>query len=182
MSCDWLPPVTVIVQNLEFFDSLSREFELPEITFQALISASNYAQLKRHRMATIMAGDYQVDFGNTIPPNIGLVGLEEEFLKIVRETNRSYQILKDEYGAAADYILTNSHRRLVLVKMNLRELHHFIRLRDDEHAQWDIRNLAAVICQKTKELMPFSTLLLSGKSNFVDAFFGQYNKKPDFCL
>jgi len=171
-----------LFQNLEFFDSLSREFELPEITFQALVSASNYAQLKRHRMATIMAGDYQIDFGNTIPPSISKAGLEEEFLKIVQETNRTFQTLKNEYGPAADYILTNSHRRLVLVKMNLRELHHFIRLRDDKHAQWDIRNLADAICRKTKELMPFSTLLLSGKSNYVDAFFRQYNKKPDFCL
>lgn len=171
-----------LFQNLEFFDSLSREFEMPDITFQALVSASNYAQLKRHRMATILAGDYQVKYGNTIPDSIIGAGLEKDFRGIIEATNRTYHTLKRSVGPAADYILTNSHRRQVLVKMNLRELFHFIRLREDQHAQWDIRQLASVIGSKTRQLMPFSTRLLCGKSNYPDTFSAQYNKEPDFRL
>jgi flavin-dependent thymidylate synthase len=171
-----------LFQNLEFFDSLTREFEMPDITFQALVSASNYAQLKRHRLATILAGDYRVEYANTIPRSLVKAGLETDFLGIIEATNQTYRTLKKSVGTAADYILTNSHRRQVLVKMNLRELFHFIRLREDEHAQWDIRELASAIGRKIRALMPLSTRLLCGKSNYPDTFMAQYNKKPDFCI
>ena len=37
----------------------------------------------------------------------------------------------------------------ILVRMDARELYHFSRLREDSHAQWAIRNLAADIAQVT---------------------------------
>jgi thymidylate synthase ThyX len=66
-----------------------------------------------------------------------------------------YLQLKEKYGQAADYILTNSHCRAVVMKMNLREFYHFVRLRSDEHTQWDIRSLSHQLLQKVKEIMPF---------------------------
>jgi len=52
------------------------------------------------------------------------------------------------------------------MKMNLRELHHFSRLREDEHAQWDIRYLANSIVEQTKEVMPIITSFIGGKHEF----------------
>jgi len=171
-----------LFKGMEFFDAPPREFEFPDITFQAVISASNYAQLKRHRVATLVPGDYTIAFGNVIPANIKITGLEREFKRIIDITNSAYLKLKKKYHHAADYVLTNSHCRLVMMKMNLRELYHFIRLRDDEHAQWDIRNLAHHLLQKIKEIMPLSTMLLCGKSDFVKEYERLYNKKPDFLI
>ena len=42
---------------------MPREFEMADITFQAVVSAANFAQLKRHRLATLMAGDYAPELG-----------------------------------------------------------------------------------------------------------------------
>jgi thymidylate synthase ThyX len=167
-----------LFKNIEFFDSPPREFEMVDITFQAVGSASNFAQLKRHRLATLVSGDYDIQFGNTIPESIKINGLQDEFKKIIEKTNECYLGLKERYQDAADYILTNSHRRMLIMKMNLRELYHFIRLRDDEHAQWEIRQMAGDILQKVKQLMPYSTMLLCGKSNFADQFEKIYHKKP----
>jgi flavin-dependent thymidylate synthase len=152
--------------KIQFFDAPPREFEMADITFQAIISAANFAQLKRHRLATLIAGDYLPELGNTMPDSIIASGLENEFLEIIEQTNNTYIKIKGKYGPAADYILTNSHCRSVLMKMNLREMYHFIRLRDDEHAQWDIRYLAHQLSEKIKTLMPLSAMILCGKSDF----------------
>lgn len=167
-----------LFQKMEFFDSPPREFELPSITFQAFISASNFAQLKRHRMATLLSGDYDKRLGNTIPETIRRNGLEAEFMKIIDTTNDVYQKLKERYDQAANYILTNSHRRMVIMKMNLRELYHFVRLRDDHHAQWDIKLLAHTLLEQVKDIMPLSTLLLCGKSDFEKQFQTIFKTKP----
>lgn len=165
-----------LFKNMAFFDSPPREFELADITFQAVISASNFAQLKRHRMATLITGEYDPGFGNMIPETIKINGLEEEFNRIIEKTNEAYLILKERYNEAADYILTNSHRRMLLMKMNLREVYHFIRLRDDEHAQWEIREMAGEILRGVKRVMPYAAMLLCGKSNFEKEFKKIYKK------
>jgi flavin-dependent thymidylate synthase len=171
-----------LFKEMEFFDAPPREFELPDFTFAAVISAANFAQLKRHRMATVICGDYDPRFANTVPESIRLNGLEEEFLEITRETDRVYGQLKERYGPAADYILTNSHCRPVIMKMNLREFYHFVRLRSDEHAQWDIRNLSHRLLARVREVMPYAAMLLCGKSDFVEEFERIYHRKPGLLI
>ena len=171
-----------IFRNMEFFDTPPRNFEFADITFQALVSASNFAQLKRHRMASLLQGNYKVEHGNTIPENIIHIGMEEKFLDIIKETNSVYLKLNEKYGSSADYILTNSHRRNVIMKMNLREAFHFIRLRSDKHAQWDIKNLSDKLLIEIRKLFPLSTILLSGKDEYIKRFEKIYNKKPKFNI
>ena len=171
-----------LFRKMEFFDTPPRHFELPEVTFQAVISASNYAQLKRHRLATLISGDYQIELGNTLPESICQNNLEKEFRVIIDQTNRLFRNLQKRYEKGAEYILTNSHRRMVIMKMNLRELYHFVRLRDDEHAQWDIKMLAQAIAKKVKESMPLSSLLLCGKSDFIENYQKIYKNRPKFDI
>jgi len=171
-----------LFRNMEFFDTPPRNFELPEITFEAAISASNFAQLKRHRIATLISGSYDPDLGNTIPQSLIDVGLENKFIEIIAGTNEIYYKLNKKYDGIGDYIITNSHRRNVLMKMNLRELFHFIRLRSDSHAQWDIKNISNNLLVQIKKIMPFASMLLCGKDSFVKEFENIYGKKPDFLI
>jgi flavin-dependent thymidylate synthase len=171
-----------LFKHIEFFDAPPREFELPDFTFQVAVSASNFAQLKRHRMATLLAGDYDIGFENTIPASIRENGLEGEFKEIIDQTNRVYLQLREKNGTAADYILTNSHCRPLIMKMNLREFYHFVRLRSDEHTQWDIRGMSHRLIRKVKEIMPYAAMLLCGKSDFAAEFEKIYQRKPDLVL
>jgi thymidylate synthase ThyX len=171
-----------LFKHMEFFDAPPRDFELPDFTFQVVVSASNFAQLKRHRMATLIPGDYDIGFENTIPESIRENGLEGEFKEIIHRTNRVYLQLMERYGVAADYILTNSHCRPVVMKMNLREFYHFVRLRSDEHTQWDIRGMSHRLIRKVKEIMPYAAMLLCGKSDFAAEFEKIYDRKPDLVL
>jgi len=169
-------------KNMEFFDTPPRNFEFAHITFQVAVSASNFAQLKRHRMTSLLQSDYEIKLGNTVPENIKNIGMNNEFKEVIKETNSIYLDLRNKFGSSANYILTNSHRRNVIMKMNLREAFHFIRLRSDKHAQWDIKNLSDKLLIKIKKLFPLSTILLNGKHEYVENFEKIYNKKPKFNI
>ncbi len=160
--------VKTALSNRAFYDGVERYFEMADIVFELIVSASNYAQLKRHRMTTQLASDYNIDLGVTIPPNISEIGMERVLLDVMRESEEFYNELKYIAPDERDYILTNAHRRKVLVKINIRELYHFISLRDDDHAQWDIRATAKEMKELAEKVMPLSTMMLCGKSDFKE--------------
>lgn len=163
----------------QFFSAMPREFEMADVTFQATVSASCFAQLKRHRMATLLPGGYDPELGVTLPPSFAAAGLESGFRRIVAASDKAYRRLREDCPAAADYVLTNAHRRLVLMRMNLRELYHFVRLRDDEHAQWDIRALAHDLAGLVRKRMPLAAMLLCGKSRFAEEYEKIYGRRPE---
>jgi flavin-dependent thymidylate synthase len=159
-------------RRMEFYDFPLREFEHPDLTFELIVSASCYAQLKRHRMATLTAQAYDPDLGVTVPPSLGEIGAIDEFLEVVAATDEAHARLKRAVGPAADYVLTNAHRRRVLLKINARELYHVSRLREDASAQWDIRAVVAGLSSLARKAMPLTCLMLGGK----DAYPGTYRK------
>ena len=173
---------TDFFSSWEFFDRPPRAFELADITFRALVSSSAFAQIKRHRMATLISGPYGTDHGNTIPPSLEKTGLKPEFADLIRKTNRCHRKLAGILGPRADYILTNSHRRPIQMKMNLREIYHFSRLREDEHAQWDIRDLARRVSRAARRYFPHASMLLGGKSDFRQRFMEIYGKPPEYNI
>jgi flavin-dependent thymidylate synthase len=154
------------LKGIESYDSLPREFEMADFTFQLKISASCFAQLKRHRMSSIITTDYDPRYGYIIPESIMKAGKEKEFDQVIQSSERLYQRLKKSFPKVKNYILTNAHQRYVLMKLNLRELAHFARLRQDQHAQWEIRNIAHKMVEQCKKVAPLTTLLVCGKDKF----------------
>lgn len=148
------------------YDAMPREFEFVNFIFDVVLSASAFAQLKRHRMMTILKTDYDIDYGYKIPPSIIEIGEQKYFEEIMYETEKIYKKLKEKYENAAEYVLTNAHKRRVLLNINLRELYHISRLRMDKHAQWDIRDISTKMVEKVKKVSQLTGALLSGKDNF----------------
>lgn len=157
-----------IFRQMKMWDTPPRAFEWLDLKFEIILSSSAFAQLKRHRMATIIAQPYDISLGATLPFSIKVIGEEKTLTKIIKQSEALYKEVKNESPIAAPYILTNAHRRRVLVKMNLRELYHFIRLRSDQHAQWDIRKIANEMMRIAKNKLPVTSLLLSGKDKFAE--------------
>jgi len=164
--------------RMEFYDSVLREFEYVDFCFDLVISASCFAQLKRHRMATMTAQSYDPRMGVTLPPSVVSIDAAEEFEDVIAETNDVYHTLFDKVGRAAEYILTNAHRKRVLLKVNARELYHIGRLRLDETAQWDIRMIASLMSEKAKKVMPFTCLMTGGKDAYPDIYRIIFGKDP----
>jgi len=165
-----LAVVKTALRHLRPHDSVLREFEYAEMIFALTVSASCFAQLKRHRMATLTAQEYDPSLGVTIPPSVGEIGMEAPFREVIARTEEVYGHLRERAGEAAAYVLTNAHRRRVILKVNARELYHIARLRADRHAQWDIRELTVKMLAKAREAMPLTMLLATGKDGFADLY------------
>jgi flavin-dependent thymidylate synthase len=165
-------------QRMEFYDFPLREFEFPDLTFELVVSASCFAQLKRHRMATLTAQPYDPELGVTVPPSVEEIGAADEFIGVVAATDEAHARLKKAVGRAADYILTNAHKRRVLLKINARELYHVSRLREDASAQWDIRAVVAGMSGLARKAMPLTCLMLGGKDAYPATYLGVFGRPP----
>lgn len=157
-----------IFRDLKSYHSVPRAFELAQLKFYLKISSSCFAQLKRHRMSTILHSNYNPNNGYIIPPLIKEINQEDEFDKIIEETNDLFYDLEDLKEGLGNYILTNSHILKVIFSANLRELYHFSRLRSDKHAQWEIRKIAQKINETVKEEYPAGAKFMMGKDKFEE--------------
>ena len=165
-------------KHMEFYDFPLREFEYISLTFDLVISAACFAQLKRHRMATLTAQGYNPDLGVIVPPSVEEIGAGKEFFEIIDETDRVYTSFRERNGSGAEYVLTNAHRRRVLLKVNARELYHISRLREDATAQWDIRGVAGEMSRLAREVMPLTCLLLGGKDSYPGRYKDIFGRPP----
>lgn len=156
------------LRGLESYDSLPRSFEFGELTFQLNISSSCFAQLKRHRLSSILATDYNPKYGVVVPAAIKEANLEDKFDKAIEHTNLVHKNIAGKLPQIKNYVLTNAHKRLVLFKLNIRELCNFARLRQDEHAQWEIREVADFMVDEAKSVAPLTTKYISGKDSFSE--------------
>lgn len=158
--------VKIAFERAELYDSMLREFEHVALTFEIICSASCFAQLKRHRMATISAQSYDVNLGCTIPESIEKIKKDKEFKDLIGKCNDLYHNLLKINPDAAGYALTNAHRRRVLLTVNARELYHFSRLRSDAHAQWEIREVSERMIELGRAVMPLTLMLAGGKDSY----------------
>ncbi|MCX8161067.1 MAG: FAD-dependent thymidylate synthase [Candidatus Saccharicenans sp.] len=170
--------VKKVFEHMEFYDSPPREFELAYLTYDLVVSASCFAQLKRHRMMTLLVQPYEPALGVTIPPSIKEIKEQKKFMEIVRQTERTWRLLKKKVGAASDYILTNAHRRRALVKANVRQLYHLSRLREDATAQWEIRQVSSAMSALARKVFPITASLLGGKDAYPDLYQKLFNRQP----
>jgi thymidylate synthase ThyX len=152
--------------HLQAHDAVFREMENADLLFELVLSSSCFAQLKRHRMSTIIAQEYNPQLGVTVPPSIKAIGEQTNFVSIMRATRDAYEQIGKKAPQAASYILTNAHRKRVLMKLNAREMYHLARLRADAHAQWDIRKLTQKMLAQAKKAMPLTLMMACGKDSF----------------
>jgi len=170
--------VKTAMQKMEFFDSVLREFEHVDLVFEMVVSATCFAQFKRHRMATLTAQNYDPDLGVTMPPAIQNIGAEKDFSDLIDRTNEAFHKLKRETPLGANYVLTNAHRRRILLKVNAREFYHISRLREDSTAQWDIQNIVMEMSALAQNVMPLTCLLIGGKDAYPQIYENVFGCPP----
>ena len=153
-------------QGIMPWHKMPRAFEMADFTFELTMSASCYAQFKRHRLCTILKAPYDKADGYVIPPSIQNEEQIRKCVKLFQNAEKLAEQIRQINPILYPYMLTNAHRVRVLAKMSLRELYHFVRLRSDAHAQWEIQNLSNEIAAIVKKKYPYSAKWLMGKSDF----------------
>lgn len=153
-----------MVKGMSVHDPAPRSWEHVHITFELVLSAAAYAQLKRHRICDLEASRYNPALGFTHPATT--MTSWEKWERPARELVRlSEDIAEYVQGPACAYAFLLGHRRRVLWTANFRELVHFSRLREDSHAQWDIRAFAHAISRIIQKYAPLCGRLLGGKDS-----------------
>ena len=162
--------IKITLQHIRAHDQVMREFEHVGLLYELTVSASCFAQLKRHRMATLTGQDYDPALGVTIPPAITDTGLDGSFRELISKTDDLYHLIRQRNPEAAPYLLTNAHRRRVAFSVNAREMYHMARLRADGHAQWDIRRITEKMLNLGHTAMPLTLMLATGKDAFPERY------------
>ena len=110
---------------------------------------TRWCQQTRHRIASISQKSQRyVDGSNpsvVIPPSItGNVQAKAVFDQICQQIAQAYRELRELKIRKEDarFVLANATATKLAVTMNFREWRHFINIRCDEHAQWEIRTVA----------------------------------------
>lgn len=170
--------VSSSMSHMELFDAVLREFEHVGLTFELVVCAACYGQLKRHRMSSQTTQAYDPSLGLTIPPSVARVGLADRVAEVANESEALATRIAEHAPHAAPYILMNAHRRRVLMTLNARELYHVSRLREDEHAQWDIRALTAEMVRQAKDAMPLALVLTGGKDVYPEKYEALFGRPP----
>ncbi len=166
------------LERMELYDRALREFEYANLTYSLIVSAGCFGQLKRHRMASIATQDYDPGLGWTMPPVIKEIRAQEDFKEIMEKSELLYYRIEKKLPGLGSYILTNAHRKRVLMVINLRELYHVSRLRQDPTAQWDIRDKSEKMSHLAKKAIPITTQLLGGKSDYPKIYEQLYKRLP----
>jgi flavin-dependent thymidylate synthase len=167
-----------VCQYMELYDAAPREFECAQLTYSLTVSSACFGQLKRHRIATLVCQEYDPDLGYTVPESVQNVGEAQRFAEIIEQTKDVYSRIEKKHSGVGSYILTNAHRKRILLSVNLRELYHISRLREDSTAQWDIRDKAHKMTRLAKKVMPVTTQLLGGKEDYPRIYYKLFGKKP----
>ncbi|HDR00055.1 MAG TPA: hypothetical protein ENN51_07225, partial [candidate division WOR-3 bacterium] len=166
------------MRDLAAYDAVLREFEHLSVSFELVISASCFAQLKRHRMTSMTVQRYSPNVGWTIPESVAEVKEHKNYKDLLARTEEVFTQLAEQYPAAAQYVLTNSHQRRVLVTLNARELYHLSRLREDATAQWDIRDIVNRMVEQARNVMPLTLTLAAGKDGFARVYQDLFGSPP----
>lgn len=165
-------------RHMQLYDSTLREFEFANLTYSIVLSAACFGQLKRHRMSTISAQKYDPSLGITTPASITAIGMAKRFAQNARASEKAYAAIAKKIPLAAPYILTNAHRKRVLMRVNAREMYHIARLREDTHAQWDIQNISRAMSAAAKKVMPCTFALCGGKDRYAQLYTALFGNPP----
>lgn len=153
--------------RMTLHDAAPREFEHFVATFQVTLSAAAWGQLKRHRIASPTPGPYDPALECTTPPSFEAAGCLDLLREGFADAGRMIDALGGPASPVAQYAVLNAHRRRVLLTVNAREACHISRLREDAHAQWDIRAVAAEMSDLFRALLPVCGAVFGGKDRQV---------------
>lgn len=118
-------------------------------------------QLVRHRMASYLQEsqrynryDLSGDDWYVTPPSVKDSPAYSQFLLATRQSAGCYAKLL-ECGVKpedARYLLPEATKTRIAVTMNWRELFHFLDLRTDKAAQWEIRDMANALIEEMRKV------------------------------
>lgn len=147
-------------------DTMLRAFEHFKYEAELMMSETAYHQFIRHRICERSFQRRSPGSGFTTPELIKEVGLTDRYETAIRHLEAAYFKLEGE--GYEDYLLANAHHLRVRFSTNARHLVEVSRLRQDLHAQWDVRGVVNQLIAKVVEQQPFMAKYFGGRDAFKE--------------
>ncbi|MFH0814551.1 MAG: FAD-dependent thymidylate synthase [Candidatus Falkowbacteria bacterium] len=140
--------------NMEKFDWPLRELEHVFYTFDITMDYGAFRDIQRHRICTQTNQLLTADLGFSTPPEIIEAGLQKEYLEAITVAEDAWQKIARDFPEEAQYVLPLACRKRTLITANLREMHHFIKLRSGKLGHFSYRQIAQKCFEKIKAVHP----------------------------
>ncbi len=147
--------ISLSLSRMEKFDSPLREFEHAYYTFDVLVDYGAFRDIQRHRMMTQTNQDFSPIYGFDVPKELAEAGLHKDFVDSMKQAKSAFRIIEDQHPKEAQYVLPMAFKKRVLIKANLRELFHFIKLRSSKAGHESYRHIAKEMFEKIRQVHPF---------------------------
>ena len=132
--------VSAIAGAMSNHDQPPREFEMVHYTMEFTMDYGALREFRRHRMMTPISQPLTIGHGCHVPDLIVATGQEPHYLKAIAIGEELHAMVAREVGPmTAQYTVSHGHLQKILVSLNLRELHHLVKLRTSEQAHPSIR-------------------------------------------
>ncbi len=135
------------------------------LTFDLVGGFAEYRDLERHRILTQQRQVLTPDLGFIVPPEMSIVGLENEVNEVVEKMDTLNSDLRHAgLSVSAQYATLFNHRLRFMLGMNLREFQHLSELRTQPAGHFSYRSMVMEMADKVTDMYP----MLQPAYGFVD--------------
>ena len=155
---------TYIGRRESRFHRPGRAFEETYYTFDILADLGAYRDLHRHRVLTQERQHYSVRHGYIVPPELEAAKLAEPYQNALEHAAETTELICQDLPDAAPYVVPFAYRVRWRIKLNLREVYHFVELRSSRQGHPSYRTIAQEMYQHIRAVHP----TLVANMHFVD--------------
>jgi hypothetical protein len=145
---------SLAMDNIGKFDAPIRELEHAYFTFDILVDYGAFRDIQRHRMCTQTNQLLTTNHGFEILDEIKEAGYEEFFTGCMNKADSAFREIAKDLPYEASYVVPLAYRKRVLIKWNLREIFHFVKLRSGHGAHPSYRAVAQEIYRIMQDKYP----------------------------
>lgn len=146
------------------FHRPGRAFEETYYTFDLLADLGAYRDLHRHRVLTQERQHYSVRHGYVVPTELEEAKLAEPYRKALEYAAETTELISSYLPEAAQYVVPFAYRVRWRIKLNLREVCHFVELRSSRQGHPSYRTIAQDMYRQISAVHP----LLAANIHFID--------------
>lgn len=155
---------TYVGERESRFHRPGRAFEATYYTFDVLADIGAYRDLHRHRVLTQERQRYSVNHGYVVPIEIEAADLAQPYREALEYAAQTALAIGLDFPDAAQYVVPFAYRVRWRIKMNLREVYHFVELRSSRQGHPAYRHIAQEMYQQVSAVHPALTAYM----HFVD--------------
>lgn len=146
------------------FDRPGRAFEETYYTFDILADLGAYRDLHRHRVLTQERQPYTVNHGYVVPPELVAANLADPYHQALVAAAETFTQIHPDLPTAAQYGVPFAYRVRWRMKLNLREVYHFVELRSGRQGHASYREIAQEMYRQIQQVHP----TLVAQMHYVD--------------